>query len=197
MVAAGRKVRGQRTGVGIAGHFAHYEKGRKGGGMRTAGLSGRLWAMAMGLTFLAGTIAAGAQTARPIPRAHIYPAAEQAKADIAAALAEARREHKRVILDFGGDWCGDCQVLNIYFHQSPNAELLKKNFVLVDVNIGRFDQNVDIAKKYGVPMKGVPALAVLSPTGKVIYSQANNEFADMRSMDPQSVTAFLNKWKPS
>lgn len=162
--------------------------------MRRTGLVGRLWAAAMGVGFLAGTMSAGAQ-ARPIPRNHIYPAAEAAKPDIAAALAEARREHKRVILDFGGDWCGDCQVLTIYFHQSPNAELLAKNFVLVDVNIGHFDQNVDIAKKYGVPMKGVPALAVLSPNGKVIYSQSNNEFADMRSMDPQSVTEFLNKWK--
>jgi thiol:disulfide interchange protein len=130
----------------------------------------------------------------PIPHAHIYPEVEAAHSDIQAALAKARSEHKRVVLDFGGDWCGDCQVLNIYFHQSPNAELLDKNFVLVDVNIGRMDQNLDIAHRYGVPVQGVPALAVLSPSGKVIYSQ-NKEFEDMRNMDPQSVTEFLNKWK--
>jgi thiol:disulfide interchange protein len=145
----------------------------------------------------AGSVLAGpvamAQTS-PIPRAHIYPDVQAAHADIQAALAKARREHKRVILDFGGDWCGDCQVLNIYFHQSPNAELLEKHFVLVDVNIGRMDQNLDIAHKYGVPVQGVPALAVLSADGKVIYSQ-NKEFADMRNMDPKSVTDFLNKWK--
>ena len=72
-----------------------------------------------------------------IPRAHIYPSIESAQADGDAALAEARRTHKRVILDFGGDWCPDCQVLNIYFHQSPNAELLAKYYILVDVNIAR------------------------------------------------------------
>jgi thiol:disulfide interchange protein len=138
---------------------------------------------------------AGAQQPAAIPRAHIYPEVSAAPADIQSALVKARREHKRVLLDFGGDWCGDCQVLNIYFHQSPNAELLDRHFVLVDVNIGRMDQNLDIAHRYGVPVQGVPALAVLSPTGKVLYSQ-NKEFADMRNMDPQTVTNFLNKWKP-
>jgi thiol:disulfide interchange protein len=139
-----------------------------------------------------GALATGAQA--QYTKAHIYPAVEAAQPDINAALVQARHEHKRVILDFGGDWCGDCQVLNIYFHQSPNADLLAKNFILVDVNIGHMDQNVELAKRYGVPLNGVPALAVLGPTGKVIYSQ-NKEFSDMRHMDPQSVTAFLNKWK--
>ncbi len=128
-------------------------------------------------------------------KAHIYPAIDAAPADIHAALVEARRTHKRVILDFGGDWCGDCQVLNIYFHESPNAELLEKNFILVDVNVGRMDANLDLAHKYGVPVTGVPALAVLDDHGKVLYAQTN-EFADMRHMEPSSVTEFLNKWKP-
>jgi thioredoxin 1 len=142
---------------------------------------------------LAWTMAAGAQMS--IPRAHIYPTVEAAPADIHAAMVEARKTHKRVLLDFGGDWCGDCQVLNIYFHQSPNAELLAKNFVLVDVNIGRMDANLELAHKYGVPISGVPALAVLDPSGKVVYAQGK-EFADMRHMEPTSVTEFLNKWKP-
>jgi len=74
------------------------------------------------------------QIIAPAPRPsakHIYSDAASPKADIAAALAKAKKEHKRVILDFGGDWCGDCQVLDIYFHQAPNEELLEKNFVLV------------------------------------------------------------------
>jgi thioredoxin 1 len=142
---------------------------------------------------LALTMVAGAQMS--IPRAHIYPTVDEAPANIQAALIEARKTHKRVLLDFGGDWCGDCQVLNIYFHQSPNAELLAKNFVLVDVNIGRMDANLELAHKYGVPISGVPALAVLDPSGKVVYAQGK-EFADMRHMESTSVTEFLNKWKP-
>ncbi len=144
---------------------------------------------------LALGLSVGAQAQIVPGHAHIYPAVEAAQADIHAALEEARKTHKRVILDFGGDWCGDCQVLNIYFHQSPNAELLAKNFVLVDVNIGRMDANLDIAHKYGVPVTGVPALAVLDEHGKLLYAQSK-EFEDMRNMAASSVTEFLNKWKP-
>jgi thiol:disulfide interchange protein len=128
------------------------------------------------------------------PGKHIYPAIDQAPADVAAALAEAARTHKRVILDFGGDWCGDCQVLDIYFHESPNIELMDKYFIEVKVNIGQEDANLDIAHKYGVPVHGVPALAVLNSDGSVLVAQ-DKEFSDMRYMDIDSVTDFLNKWK--
>ena len=56
------------------------------------------------------------------------------------------------------------------------------------------DENVELARKFGVPLKGVPALAVLDSHGKVLYSQSK-EFSDMRYMESSSVTDFLNKWK--
>ena len=127
----------------------------------------------------------------------IYPANPHAMTEVQDALAKAKREHKRVILDFGGNWCPDCHVLDIYFHQSPNEALLGDNFVLVDVNVGRYDMNMDVAEKYGMNLKkGVPALAVLAPTGKVLYAQTNGEFESMRHMEASSVTDFLNQWKP-
>jgi thioredoxin 1 len=133
-----------------------------------------------------------------VPHQPIYSDTANAQADIQNALAKAASEKKRVILDFGGNWCGDCQVLNIYFHQAPNDAILNANFVLVDVNIGHYDMNTDIADKYGVPLKkGVPALAVLDASGNVLYSQRDSEFANMRGMDPNSVTEFLNQWKPN
>ncbi|HEX4006226.1 MAG TPA: thioredoxin family protein [Acidobacteriaceae bacterium] len=136
-----------------------------------------------------------------VPAAHtqartIYGDPAGAHAEVRDALARAAREHKRVILDFGGNWCGDCQVLDIYFHREPNAALLAGNFILVDINIGHFDANEDIAQKYDVPLhKGVPALAVLDSHGKLLYSQTNGEFESMRRMDPNSVTDFLQHWK--
>jgi thiol:disulfide interchange protein len=135
-------------------------------------------------------------TAVPAVKKHLYSAEADPKAEIASALQQAGLEHKRVILDFGGDWCGDCQVLDIYFHQSPNLELLDKNFLIVHVDIGRFDKNLDIPEKYNVPLKkGVPALAVLDASGKLLYSQQAAEFGDMRYMYSTSVTEFLNRWK--
>ena len=127
----------------------------------------------------------------------IYPDPSQAKADLAAALKTAAQTHKRVLLDFGGNWCGDCQVLDIYFHNAENLPILDANFVLVHVNVGHMDTNLDIASQYQVPLdKGVPAVAVLSEHGKLLYSQRSGEFESMRRMDPSSVTSFLVQWKP-
>jgi thiol:disulfide interchange protein len=142
---------------------------------------------------LASPVPAPAQIIDKVNK-NLYSETANPTADIAAALAQARREHKRVLLDFGGNWCGDCQILDIYYHQSPNAELLTKNYILVHVNIGHMDKNVDVAKKYKVPItKGVPALAVIDAHGNLLYSEREKEF---EHTSPEAITAFLNRWKP-
>jgi thioredoxin 1 len=126
----------------------------------------------------------------------IYPAPAQAKSDLQAALAAAAQSHKRVIVDFGGNWCPDCHALDLYFHDSVNKPLLEANYILVHVNIGRRDENLDIAEKYRVPLgKGVPALAVLADNGDLLFSQTTGEFEAMRKMQSASVTEFLTHWK--
>jgi thiol:disulfide interchange protein len=127
---------------------------------------------------------------------NVYNPNVDAKADVHNALVRAAREHKRVLLDFGGNWCGDCKVLDIYFHQEPNAALLASHYILVDIDIGQYDRNLDLARRYGIPLqRGVPALAVLSPSGQLLYSQRSGEFEAMSRMDPASVTDFLERWK--
>ncbi len=127
----------------------------------------------------------------------IYPDPAQAKTDLAAALKMAGETHKRVLLDFGGNWCGDCIVLDMYMHNEQNRAILDANYVLVHINIGHMDENLDIAKRYDVPLsKGVPAMAVLTDKGKLLYSQENGQFEAMRRMEPSTVTDFLVQWKP-
>ena len=148
--------------------------------------------------FLALVVVAalGSLTASSANR-EIYPSPAQARADLAAALKSASATHKRILLDFGGNWCGDCQVLDIYFHDPANRAILDANFVLVHVNVGHMDENLDIAGKYNVPLdKGVPALAVLTEKGKLLYSQQSGQFEAMRRLQSAAVTDFLVQWKP-
>lgn len=135
--------------------------------------------------------------AAPVSRV-LYPEPAQAQADLAKALETAAATHKRVLVDFGGNWCGDCKALDFYFHDPANQALLEANYVLVDVNVGHMDANLDLAAKYGVPLnKGVPALAVLDEHGQLVYSQKGGEFESMRTMQPDAVRAFLTEWKPA
>lgn len=148
------------------------------------------------LLVLVAGFALAAGTARPAIRG-IYPDPAQAKGDIAKAVKEAAVTHKRILLDFGGDWCGDCHVLDIYLHNAQNRPILESNFILVAVNVGYYDANLDIARQYGIPLeKGVPALAVLTEKGKLLYSQKNGQFEKMGRLDPGMVTQFLVQWKP-
>jgi len=136
------------------------------------------------------------EPARPNP--NLYPAPDDAPADLAAALAIAATDHKRVLLVFGGNWCYDCQVLNATFHSPSIAPLVDANFHVVHINIGEGDKNLDLAAKYNVPLKkGVPALAVLDSDGTLLYSQQQGEFEDSVRIGPADVTAFLEKWKPA
>ena len=128
----------------------------------------------------------------------IYPDVSRATADIGRALAEAGRTHRRVLVDFGGNWCTDCKVLDLALRRPENAQILARHYVVVHVNVGErgISDNFALAMRYRIPLrKGVPALAVLAPDGHLVYSQENGEFESMRSMDPGSVNAFLRKWQ--
>lgn len=135
---------------------------------------------------------AGAQSGFQVNK-NLYSETANAREDIAAAQAVALHQHKHILLDFGGNWCGDCQVLDYYYHQGSNGDVLAKYYVVVHVDIGHMDHNVDIANRYGVPIThGVPALAVLDAHGKVLYAEHEKEF---EHTSPEAVAAFLNRWK--
>jgi thiol:disulfide interchange protein len=132
--------------------------------------------------------------ARPNPQ--LYKANANAAQDIRQALADAGKQHKNVLLDFGGNWCIDCHVLDNAFHQPRIAPLLNSNYVVVHVDVGKYDKNLDLAKKYHVNLgKGVPSLAVLDAMGKVLYATGDFERAHVMSED--DVIQFLDKWKPA
>jgi thiol:disulfide interchange protein len=132
--------------------------------------------------------------AQPNPR--LYRADANAAQEIRQALAAAGKQHKNVLLDFGGNWCLDCHVLDNAFHQPRIAPLLNSNYVLVHVDVGKYEKNLDLAKKYHVDLeKGVPSLAVLDAKGNVLY--ATRDFERARVMSEEDVIQFLDKWKPA
>ncbi|HEY6350911.1 MAG TPA: thioredoxin family protein [Candidatus Angelobacter sp.] len=130
---------------------------------------------------------------RPDP--NLYRADVNAQQEITQTMNEAGKENKRVLLVFGANWCGDCYALDYGFHQPRIEPLLNANFKVVHVDVGRYDKNQDLARKYQVDLeKGIPSLAVLSPQGAVLYSTA--QFERARVMSEEDVIQFLNTWKP-
>jgi thioredoxin 1 len=123
-----------------------------------------------------------------------YDEGADAKAEISKALAQAKEAKVPVLVVFGANWCGDCKMLDMAFKSGSSAPLINKSFKVVKVNVGRFDQNVDVAERYGVPLKmGIPAVVVLDSDGKVTYSTRAGELADARKMGETGIYDFFVK----
>ena len=129
---------------------------------------------------------------------NLYPADADAHAEIKEAEELAAREHKRVLLVFGANWCFDCHVLDLAFQRQDLGPVLAANYEVVHVDLGPDEhKNADLVQQYEIPLdKGIPALAVAESDGKLVISQKNGEFEDARGLTPEVLLQFLNKWKP-
>jgi thioredoxin 1 len=127
----------------------------------------------------------------------LYPANADVRAEIKEAEEKAAKAHQRILLVFGANWCYDCHVLDLAF-QGPDFASVMAGYEVVHVDIGPDGKkNGDVAKEFDTPLnKGIPALAVLEADGRVVVSQKNGEFEDARSLTPEALLEFLNKWKP-
>jgi thioredoxin-related protein len=145
------------------------------------------------LLFLLVIGCAGKQTTESV-----YNEKADAHRDVASAIAHAEQSKKNIVLIFGANWCPDCRALHAQMHKPELASIIEENFVVVEIDLGRDDKNLDLAQQYHVPIRhGIPALAVLDSQGKLLYAMDRGQFADARNMSFESIKAFFEQWKPN
>lgn len=130
--------------------------------------------------------------------AKIYDESADAKAAIDSAIVRAQRDHSRVLVMFGGNWCIWCHKLHDLFRSDPGiARTLLYEYQLVMVDIGQWNKNMEIAKKFGADLEkaGVPFLTVLDGDGKVVANQDSGALEAGDHHDPKKVAAFLDRNK--
>lgn len=143
------------------------------------------------------SIASFAQLKTPLP----YPYDEAANADkvVATARATAKAQNKRLIVDMGGNWCPDCRILAATMQVKELKTFIDRNFVVVFVDIGRLDKNLQVPAHYGITKRldGVPALMIIDPkTDKLLNSGQVSQLSDARHMSPQGLADWLASWAP-
>lgn len=128
-------------------------------------------------------------------RPAIYDESADGSEQIAAALVEAKSENKRVLLQFGANWCPWCHLLHDLFAKDPAInEILTIDYVvvLIDVNQGH---NTVVDEVYGNPTNlGLPVLVVLDADGRQLTTQNTGDLEKGNAHDPAKVLAFLKKW---
>jgi thiol:disulfide interchange protein len=142
-------------------------------------------------------------TASPTPAASpseatgwiLYDPALDAPAAVEAALAKANADGKRVLLDFGADWCPDCHVLDSFFEDPRAKAILDASYHVVRIDVGYFDKNLETATKYGnVIGVGIPSVVILDAEGTKLVDTAGGELADSRRYTADDIVEFLDSW---
>ena len=133
------------------------------------------------------------QLKTPLP--YPYDEAADGVRAVDAARAKAKAEHKLLLIDLGGNWCGDCRVLAGTVEQTELARFVRDHYVVVPVDIGRRDKNLAVPTRYGLKVEGVPALLVVDPrTDRLLNAGHVADLSDARHMNPQGLADYLAKW---
>jgi hypothetical protein len=139
--------------------------------------------------FLVATLAAPA-TARVLRYEEVEhgPFDEKANAalDIDAALLAARGSGKHVLAVLGGNWCHDSRALARYLEDKSVKRITDANFIVVLVDVGRRDRNLDVAARFKAPdVTGTPTILVLDSAGRLLNAKSTSAWtsADSRSAD--------------
>jgi thioredoxin-related protein len=119
-----------------------------------------------------------------------------ADADIRAALAQAGRSGKRVLLVFGGNWCPWCRRMEHTLRNNPDvARAVEAGYHVVHVESNR---NEAIDQRYGRPTQhGVPVFVVLAADGSIVTTQETGSLEQGDRHAPARVLAFLQRFTPT
>src|SRR2546423_12888706 len=135
------------------------------------------------------------QLPTPLP----YPYDEKANADaqVNAALVAAKAQHKLAFIDLGGNWCGDCRVLASLMELPEVKRFVDAHYVVTQVDVGRFNKNLQIPARWGITtrLEGVPAVLIVDPNTNALVDKAHiAALADARHMTPQGIADWLAQW---
>jgi thiol:disulfide interchange protein len=115
--------------------------------------------------------------------------------DLEKAKAAATQQHKRILIEVGGNWCIWCKMLDKFFAEQPDIRQLRdSNFVLMKVNMGPLNENVAFLNQYP-KITGYPYLFVLDSDGKLIVAKDTEALEQGSGYSAKNFTDFLNSMK--
>jgi thiol:disulfide interchange protein len=116
-------------------------------------------------------------------------------AAIKAALAEAKGDGKRILLEFGTDDCPDCHVLGYYLADEHSRATLDAHYHAIRIDVGKLDKNLATVERYGDLLRvGIPVVVILDADGTKLVDTAAGELKDSRRYKAKDVAAFLEDW---
>lgn len=132
----------------------------------------------------------------PVVERNPFDETANADKDVAEAFARARRSGKRVLIDLGGNWCGDCVVLANIMKLPEVKRFIAAHYEVVSVDVGRKNRNLEIPARFSVDLSGgVPTVLIVKPDGRTLVDAGHvAALEDARHMTPQGIADWLAQW---
>jgi thiol:disulfide interchange protein len=117
--------------------------------------------------------------------------ARDAARDVEHALDLAKAQHKRVIVDVGGEWCSWCHILDRFIAANGDVRhAVDAHFVWLKINFSKQNENAAVLRRWP-KVPGYPHLFVLDANGTVVLSQDTEWLESGRTYDKRRFLDFL------
>jgi thioredoxin-related protein len=129
----------------------------------------------------------------------LYHPEADAKKDIADAVAQAKKEHKYVLIQAGGNWCKWCLEFARFSKADAKIDsVITSSYIVYHLNNSKENQNKAVFASLGYPQRfGFPSFIILNEKGERIHTQNSEYLEDGKSSyDHAKVQAFLEMWTP-
>ena len=122
----------------------------------------------------------------------LYDGQADAALVISEARAQAQAESKFLMVTFGADWCIDCRTLHQHLNSEPVAGYTRDLFHFVFVDVGKFNQNRDVAESLGVSLsRGIPVAVFFDSDGELIGTTNEGQLEAARKYSSKQILRFV------
>ena len=121
-----------------------------------------------------------------------YDESADAYAIVADARHQALQAGKFLMITFGANWCMDCRTLYRILKTDDVAAYTDGIFDFINVDVGKFNKNRDVAEELGVDLaRGIPVAIFFDPTGTKIGTTNDGQLEPARFYSSKQILKFV------
>lgn len=121
-----------------------------------------------------------------------YDEADDAHAIVADGRQKALEEGKFLMITFGANWCMDCRTLYRNLRSEDVSQFTDSVFHFVNVDVGKFNNNRDLAVELGVDLaRGIPVAVFFDPAGEKIGTTNDGQLEPARFYTSKQILSFV------
>lgn len=129
----------------------------------------------------------------------LYNPVADAKKELAATVAKAKKEGKHVLIQVGGNWCVWCYRFHDFVAKDTALGRIENEaFVVYHLNYSKENKNLDVLKSLGFPQRfGFPVFVVLDADGNRLHIQDSSLLEEGKGYNAEKVRGFFQSWSPA